>query len=104
MSIVTQITPTGKRLQLDNETYTEINQRTGFVTIHQGQRTGTDQDWGGKVIGYLSLAQAVAIVKAALDINEKADDEDAAVEAMLRRWEEAQDARHDATSAHFAHD
>lgn len=104
MNIITQITPDGKRIQLDSETYSEINQRTGFVTIHQGQHTGSDLDWGGKVIGYLSLAQAVAIVKAALDMNEQADDEDAAVEAMLRRWEEARDARHDATSAHFLHD
>ena len=103
MSILTQITPDGKRIQFPDETYAEVRM-DGQVTIHQGQRTGSDQDWGGKVIGYLSLAQAVAIVKAALDINEKADDEDAAVEAMLRRWEEAQDARHDATSAHFAHD
>ena len=71
MSIITQITPEGKRLQLDSETYTEINQRTGFVTIHQGQHTGSEQDWGGKVIGYLSLAQAVAIVNAALDMKPK---------------------------------
>lgn len=103
MNILTQITPDGKRIQFPDETYAEVRM-DGQVTIHQGQRTGSEQDWGGKVIGYLSLAQAVAIVKAALDINEKADDEDAAVEAMLRRWEEAQDARHDATSAHFAHD
>lgn len=103
MNIITQITPDGKRLQLDSETYAEVR-LDGMVTIHQGERTGSDKDWGGKVIGYLSLAQAVAIVKAALAMNEQADDEDAAVEAMVRRWEEAQDARHDATSAHWGWD
>ena len=99
MNIITQITPDGKRLQLDSETYTEINQRTGFVTIHEGQRTGDMSDWGGRCIGYLSLAQAIEVVKAALD----ADDE-ARFAEMIQQWETAQDAKADATSAHFGHD
>lgn len=101
MNTLTQITPNGKRLQFDSETYDEVNQRNGLVTIHQGLRTGSEQDWGGKITGALSLAQAIQIVKAALDMNEQADDEDAEIEAMLRRWEDQQDARHDAVSAHF---
>lgn len=104
MNILTQITPSGKRLQLDDETYAEVDQRTGLVTIHEGSRTGSDQDWGGRVTGYLSLAQAIQIVKAALEINEQLDDEDAAVEAMIRQWEARQDAKADATSAHFGWD
>ena len=104
MSILTQITPAGKRLQLDDETYAEVNQYTDTITIHQGRRTGDLSDWGGKVIGYLSLAHAVQVVKAALDINEHLDDEDAEIEAMLRRYEDQQDAKADATSAHSAWD
>ena len=103
MQTITQITPSGKRLQFSDETYAEVR-LDGLVTIHQGQRTGSDKDWGGKVIGHLSLEQAIQIVKAALEVNEHLDDEDAAVEAMIRQWEAKQDARHDATSAHFAWD
>ena len=102
--IIAQITPIGKRLQLDKETYAEIDRDFGRITIHQGSRTGSHTDWGGKVIGYLSLAHAVQVVKAALDINEHLDDEDAEIEAMLRRYEEQQDAKADATSAHSAWD
>ena len=99
MQIITQITPSGKRLQLDSETYAEVDQRSGLVTIHEGQRTGSDQDWGGRVTGYLSLAQAIEIVKAALDA-----DEDARFAAMIARWEAMQDAKADAMSAHWGHD
>ena len=98
MSILTQITPDGKRLQFSDETYAEVR-LDGLVTIHQGQRTGSDKDWGGKVIGALSLEQAIQIVKAALDANADAEFAD-----MIRRWEEAQDAKADATSAHWGHD
>ena len=99
MNILTQITPDGKRLQLDKETYAEVNQRTGFVTIHEGEKTGSDTDWGGRCIGFLSLAQAIEVVKAALNA-----DADAEFAEMIRRWEEAQDAKADATSAHWGHD
>lgn len=99
MSIMTQITPDGKRLQLDNETYAEVNDRTGLVTIHEGQHTGSDQDWGGRCIGYLPLAHAIEIVKAALDA-----DEDARFAEMIRDWEAQQGAKADAISAHFLHD
>lgn len=98
MNILTQITPDGKRLQFSDETYAEVR-LDGLVTIHQGQRTGSDKDWGGKVIGYLSLAQAIEIVKAALDA-----DEDARFAAMIARWEAMQDAKADAMSAHWGHD
>ena len=104
MNILTQITPNGKRLQLDGETYAEIDRYAGLITVHEGQRTGSEQDWGGRCLGYLSLAHAVAVVKAALDMNEAADDEDAEIEAMLRRYEEQQDAKADATSAHWGWD
>ena len=98
MNILTQITPDGKRLQFSDETYAEVR-LDGLVTIHQGQRTGSDKDWGGKVIGFLSLAQAVEIVKAALDA-----DEDARFADMIAQWEAKQDAKADATSAHWAWD
>lgn len=99
MQTITQITPSSKRLQLDDETYAEVDQRSGLVTIHEGQRTGSDQDWGGRVTGYLSLAQAIQIVKAALDA-----DEDARFADMIAQWEAQQDAQTDATSAHWGHD
>ena len=98
MQTITQITPDGKRLQFSDETYAEVR-LDGLVTIHQGQRTGSDKDWGGRCIGYLSLAQAIAVVKAALDADEEAE-----FAEMIRRWEEGQDAKADATSAHWEHD
>lgn len=104
MKTLTQITSFGKRLQLDTETYAEVNQAEGLISIYQGQRIGEMSDWGGKSIGYISLAHAIQVVKAALAMNEAADDEDAEIEEILRRYEEQQDARHDATSAHFGHD
>lgn len=99
MQTITQITPSGKRIQFDDETYAELNHEAGYITIHEGEKTGSDTDWGGRCIGFLSLAQAIEVVKAALDA-----DADAEFAEMIRRWEEGQDAKADATSAHWGHD
>lgn len=48
-------------VNFSNDTYATIDRERGAVSIHQGQRTGADSDWGGQVIAFLTLEQAEAI-------------------------------------------
>ena len=48
-------------VNLSDSTYAVIDRDAGFVAIHEGQRTGSESDWGGQVIAFLTLEQAEAI-------------------------------------------
>jgi hypothetical protein len=48
-------------VNFSNDTYAQIDREHGAVSIHQGQRVGSDQDWGGQVIAFMTLEQAEAI-------------------------------------------
>jgi hypothetical protein len=48
-------------VNFSNDTYATIDREHDAVSIHQGQRVGNDQDWGGQVIAFLTLEQAEAI-------------------------------------------
>lgn len=49
---------------LDSETYAEIDPAYEVVTIHRGQHTGSDSDWGGQCIGSLPFDFLRTIVAA----------------------------------------
>lgn len=105
MSILTQATqPVNTRywsgssvVQFADETYATCDR--GLLTIRQGQQTGQDDDYAGRVLGSVELDKAIAALKALMR-----SEEDAEFAAMLERWEAKQDARHDAVSAHYLHD
>ncbi|TXH52473.1 MAG: hypothetical protein E6Q97_16120 [Desulfurellales bacterium] len=104
MTTLTQINPiangklwSGSPVQFSDETYGEVTD--GLLTIRKGQRTGADDDWGGQIMGSVELDKAIALLKAVLAVQE-----DAEFAAMIARWEAQQDARHDATSAHWGWD
>ena len=48
-------------VNLSDSTFAVVDRDAGFVAIHEGQRTGADSDWGGKVIAWLTIDQAEAI-------------------------------------------
>lgn len=48
-------------VNLTNNTFIVVDKQQGFVSINQGQRNGSDEDWGGQVVAFLTLAQAEAI-------------------------------------------
>jgi hypothetical protein len=48
-------------VNFSNDTYLCVDKAHGSVTLHQGQRTGSDSDWGGQTIAFLTLEQAEAI-------------------------------------------
>lgn len=83
-------------IQFADETYGTVDTANGLLTIHRGQRTGADDDWGGQVLGSVELDKAIALLRAVV-----AQDEDA---SMIERWEAQQDAKWDAVSSHFGHD
>ena len=83
---------------LDRETYAQIDIAYEMVTIHKGQRQGLDSDWGGQVIASIALEHALKIAQALHE-----EDEEWLV-AMLRKYEEGNEARADAGSAHWGHD
>lgn len=62
-------------VKLDNEQYAQIDTEHNLVTIHRGQQTGADTDWGGQVIASLELDKALAIAEAvkALKIQQEVD-------------------------------
>lgn len=48
-------------VNLPNDTFIVVDKVQGFVSINQGQRTGSTEDWGGQVVAWLTLAQAEQI-------------------------------------------
>lgn len=58
MAILTQDTQT---VNLNNDTFVVVDKQQGFVSINQGQRTGSAEDWGGQVVAFLTIEQAEAI-------------------------------------------
>lgn len=64
---MTSIHPTAtdvKTIQFSDETYAVIDPTQGAVSIHRGQRTGADSDWGGQCIAWLELDKALVILEA----------------------------------------
>lgn len=84
-------------VQFADETYATCDR--GLLTIRQGQQTGQDDDYAGRVLGSVELDKAIAALKALMQA-----DEDAEFAAMLARWEAKQDAQRDAVSAHWGWD
>jgi hypothetical protein len=66
MNTVAQSATVVKTVQFSDETYAKIDPAYGLVTIHRGQNTGEDSDWGGQVIATLELDKLVSIAKAAI--------------------------------------
>lgn len=105
------------QVNFGDDTYAVIDPKGGAVSIHKGQRTGADDDWGGQVVAWLELDKALAIFEAVQALGGGAEmrtrfwgggpaahDDDAWFDEMARRHEERLDAIADATSAHFGHD
>lgn len=86
-------------IQFADETCGTVDTANGLLTIHRGQRTGADDDWGGQVLGSVELDKAIALLRAVV-----AQDEDAEFTAMIERWELGQDAKWDAISSEWGHD
>lgn len=64
---MTSIHPTAadvKTIQFSDETFAVIDPAQGAVSIHRGQRTGADSDWGGQCIAWLELDKALVILEA----------------------------------------
>lgn len=106
------------QVNFGDDTYAVIDPKAGAISLHRGQRTGADDDWGGDCIAWLELDKALAIFEAVQGLSQSgnamrtrfwgggpaAHDEDAWIDEMARRHEERLDAIADATSAHFGHD
>lgn len=86
-------------IQFADETYGTVDTANGLLTIHRGQRTGADDDWGGQIVGSVELDKAIALLKAVV-----AAQEDAEFASMIERWELGQDAKWDAVSAGWGFD
>lgn len=64
---MTSIHPTAadvKTIQFSDGTFAVIDPAQGAVSIHRGQRTGADSDWGGQCIAWLELDKALVILEA----------------------------------------
>jgi hypothetical protein len=61
---MTTLPQTATTLQFSDDTFAQVDSGAGLVTIHRGQRTGADNDWGGQVIATLELDKLAAILKA----------------------------------------
>jgi len=57
-----------------------------------------------RMITMMDLEDAIAVAKAVLAFAEGMTFEDDDIMAQIFRMEDAEDARHDATSSHFGHD
>lgn len=58
---LTQTDSSTQTINLSNDTFIIIDKQAGFVSINTGQRTGSDQDWGGAPLAWLTLEQAEQI-------------------------------------------
>lgn len=119
MTTIQQYQTDVKTIQFSDDTYAVVDPRAGAISLHKGQRTGADDDWGGQVVAWLELDKALAIFEAVQALGQgdgaemrtrfwgggpAAHDDDAWIDEMARRHEERLDAIADATSAHFGHD
>lgn len=64
MTTLAQQTADVKQINFDDDTYAVIDLAQGSISIHRGQRTGSDSDWGGQCIAWLELDKALAILEA----------------------------------------
>lgn len=58
-----------------DDTYAVIDPTAGAISLHQGQRTGADDDWGGQVVAWLELDKALAIFEAVQNLSQVGDAE-----------------------------